>query len=487
MSNKISYFVPKSAIGSKINFKLGAVNFRRQFEAGTTPSSPLNVGSLGLAAVNCGYGAVPAELFSVSPSPPWWPALTAYFQARLTLLTSLITTTGTRTYSSIPLEHLETTEKGDASYLFGMLFCRVATDQWVQDYMPMQTVTNFWHLRVAKNSAASLWAVTRPWGKDVQNPDFIFQLKNGDWYSIEAKGTFEDERWTLVQDGLLQANKITRINYIDLSSATATRKSKKITNYACTLAYFDAKNELQVIHADPVVKNSGSSLFFVPEFAELVRYEQAFSQYEVLGRMNTSQRSWMDVLDGADWRLMFDGQNRDMQCYVGMPVMMKNIWLHLRLALSVLRVVMPRISILFTSNTTVELRREGRAELLSELKMKMQEDLNHRSVWNKVIKAIQKIGEEEKMAEQEGTMVLDTLYALKFLPPIDTGDSSIKSLLAQFEKVKTTMKGYLDLKAKLEQKDTLSSYTLDMSDHGLLIFTGTLKKKDVEIFKKHKL
>lgn len=491
MANEISYFVPTLGSGAAIDFRLKTNSFKAQFKLGTIAKSNLTLQTMALLALNSGYGATSSELFGLPPLL-WWTELQAYLKARLALTDSLLSTTGGVITSSFPLKRLEKTEQGDMSYMVGMLFCRVAAEEWVNQYVAGATITKFWHLSVAENSAASLSFVTSKGGKRVLKPDFIFELSSGDWYTIEAKGTFDNRRWSLLKPGLKQASKIQNITYWDHSSKPSPIfKTEKIKGYACTLTYFDKKNELQVTYVDPVVRMDRTSLALVKEFAQLVRYEQAFIQYHMLSEPILEKKpSWMNILDGANWQIMFRNPDPTISIYVGMPKLMEDLRQHLRLALSTLRIVVPMISCLLGNTTDSNAIEDAKKKCLNELESHKNEEIEeYRGTWERAVAFINHTLLNNESAQQQAETMLNKLIRTNFLPRLNGGSKlNILSLIKQLEVAQSRTKQYTELTASLkQQKSPAYGLKISMSDHGLLVLSGQWTSETKRIAKTVKI
>ena len=205
------------------------------------------------AALDAGYGAAPDDMLGMSAAK--WDALRQYQIVRLLQLTALMEVTAATPITVKRAEFvdaLESSEKVHMAYLLGSIFCRVATQAWVQQALAPAALQRFWHLKVAKDAAVTLDFRARAGGTKLDNPDFIFEAGNH-WYTAEAKGSFGPESWAVLKVGLLQASKLEELRFFDFTAGVTLQKP--IKGFTCTMAYFDAKSrDINVTHLDPAMR-----------------------------------------------------------------------------------------------------------------------------------------------------------------------------------------------------------------------------------------
>lgn len=362
--NQIAFWVPKSPLpvisgAADLPTKLANIHFPKdvkafavQFQSASTGHVPLVLDPLQIlkAALNSGYGVDRKEMQLLTAkkwSPKEWAALEKYLQARLKMLLAVLVESGTPSVVTLlgVADMLEASEKVGIAYALGSIFCRVATDAWIDNFHPKQTVQHFWHWKVACDKAVNLGAL-RNLVKKSENPDYIFSVKDT-WYCVEAKGTLEGEDWNVLKVGLHQAKKIGSLELID-PLAPYLPVPRPIQGFACTLAYFDKADALQIIHLDPPVskpkrRSIRKTLTLVPEFAELVGFERAFSQFLNLAQPTHVPRELLEATKPMvlEWKLMHHDADAAACIYLGMSSSMHTLEVDLDQALRALRLIVP--------------------------------------------------------------------------------------------------------------------------------------------------
>ncbi|WP_143432966.1 hypothetical protein [Herbaspirillum camelliae] len=478
MTSQITYFVPKASSTSKdINFDLDTDPFKSQFKLGSPPHDPIPTTGLMAMALNSGYGAVPTELFTPT-AVSWWRHMRRYLIGRLSLANRLISRQGTppTIQSVIPLDLLEKTESGDLATLFGMIFCRAAAEIWATRYQGGAKITRFWHVQIAKDNATKLDITTDLFYDDALNPDYVFELDGKNWFSLEAKGTFGPKRWTFLQPGLKQASKILSISFIN--PATNFRYKRNIKSYACTLCYFDSQRELQVIHVDPPSNseerdtNEGSiSPILVKEFADLVKFEQSFAQFSLLGSdFSSSQLHEIPFSDRFTWKLLIDGETFRERIYIGLPSAMDNFRDSLRTALLILRSTVPLCNALKNSSTS-DISKAADICMSSLASGESNASEQERFARDKVLEIIQYVMKGRDDSEKKSATILKEVAEQKLLTSEDETQLSVLQLHRHLRNIVKVVDRYarmnLELWAKEEERPDLT-----VTDNGLIVSSG---------------
>jgi hypothetical protein len=462
-----------------INFQLGTLQgFKNQFvrakpATSTLPLPPLAINMLA-AAINCGYGNTPGEM--VTPlNFPWWPDLQKYLTARLHLLMSLLDEVSAppnvRCTPFAPL--VETTEIGDMSTLLGMLLCRVATERWAAKFRKGSKVVRFWHWKVTRDAATCMDSQVRPGIRDVNNPDFIYQLEDG-WYTTEAKGTFGAEDWSDLRKGLEQARKFDAIAFNDLSANAIVQAP--VIGFSCTMAYFDKQAELQVTHLDPPNqrRERSNSLKIVKEFADLVCFERAFAQFYLLSDPVLLKRgSFVQHLPEMEWRRLRHGSEAAEPIYLGMPKVMADLEQVLKLTLTALRLIVPLAAVLqdtFTNGFSLNLEHARTVCVAGLLAKARNSEGLERHLWRKLLRIVRNFLKNDGAS---GHDLLVILARMAIFPHSNNQNFSILELRDKLLKVAERSQNYVQLKAKLSlQNNPRDRIEVAPTDYGLLLITG---------------
>jgi hypothetical protein len=206
---------------------------------------------------------------------------------------------------------LDPSEKADASFILGSLVCRYAAEEWLTK-IKKSKLEKFWHYSVFCNPAVARLSLTPSLRYGKSTPDYLVEDGSGEWYAVEAKGTFGEEDWRPIRDGLNQARNLKTLTYWD--PQTPALRIKKLGDFACSLAYFDNAEKLTITYADPPdiaatsPQGDGEAIGIVFEFAELANLHQACKQFRRLSRRSTryppllqqEKYRWGVLLEGAD-------------------------------------------------------------------------------------------------------------------------------------------------------------------------------------------
>lgn len=282
MASQLSFWAPTVNPKASLNFSLKPKKFiSSQFVQASPPialPAPLDPAVIA-AASDCGYGASAACL-GIVPVNEWF-ALQAFAINRFLGVASLVTApvAGSWKLASFA-KFIEKSEKSPAAHILGSVYCRYAAEQWQSSCG--FALKRFWHFGLAKHPAVNL-AGLNPVNAS-QNPDFVYENSNGDWFAIEAKGSLGKKDYSELKEGLEQASKFQAISFIEPAAGNVV--SAALAGFACSGTYFDMhSNELQVEHVDPPsdpIFGSDSQepgRFLIPEFADLVRFHQAVLEF----------------------------------------------------------------------------------------------------------------------------------------------------------------------------------------------------------------
>jgi hypothetical protein len=365
MPNTIRFFEPKKPHGGRaaanryplrprrksyLDFTLKGASFKALFEPSSKPSRPLPpyplAANLLAAALDAGYGAGPAEMLGASAGE--WVKIRRYMRARFECLLSLLrpsTAIPSTIGRSVVVDALEMTEKIHMAFLLGTVFCRVANREWTQHILTgVGSIDRFWHRQVATHQAVCLQHAARAGTEKVQNPDFLFRA-GGEWFSGEAKGSFANEDWDILRDGLQQASKLTTLKFFDLDAMDW--QDELIRGFSCTQAWFEpSTHELQVTHVDPPAvvaqREQDSEWYGVADFAVLVRALQACTQFQSLAPDDGPVADEFGQLpDGVLWRRIDPGGSFEQPAAIGLVEAVGKAQDSMRLAVAALSLIVP--------------------------------------------------------------------------------------------------------------------------------------------------
>lgn len=489
--NEIAFWVPTPLAGAgsagplvpnpaqKKKKKIDA--FKERFGLREYVALDLNPLALRLAVLNCGYGATQDE---IAPLPDdgamgalEWEMLKAYLRARLDMVMGLLaaspTHPGVRVKSGV-VARLEKTEKGDIGYALGSIFCRYATDAWAGRLEPRQVVKTFWHWSIACDRAVAVGTLRSRMGK-AQNPDYIFSV-GGAWHTTEAKGTLVGgENWTELQEGFKQAEKIESLLVVD-AAQDFEPSLHPVQSFACTLAHFGAQDALQVVHLHshasmPPAAPGKNTLAVVPQFAELVCFERAFSQFSNLGQPIMERLEWMDLPTSppADWRLMHYSADSAACIYIGMPRGMAQHEVELMAVVRGLRLVMP----VCAAASSTKLQGPQFRARVEGLRISLRQQANRADapIWRAWVTALDSAQAESTVVGLDWKAVLRAITAAQWsVGP--SKNQTVMGLLADLEGVRDNgSKGALF--GTLQQLGGVGEkLQIAVSDHGLLLASG---------------
>lgn len=238
---------------------------------------------------------------------------------------------------------LDKSEKNTLSYQLGAISCRLATGAWVSKRCK-QVLRRFWHFSLATDAAVCLIKDATVHLPAVLNPDYIFETEGG-WYTAEAKGSWNGQDWAELEEGLQQAAKFECLRFFN-PAQVAIPTLQVVQAYTCTRADF-FKSELRITHVDPPTRvdpKPARVLMCVAEFGDLVRFEQAFAQFESAGDALMQEPGPRPDGGGQTpihWRVWQRGERPSLCIYLGMTERMATLRLPLELALGTLRRLMP--------------------------------------------------------------------------------------------------------------------------------------------------
>lgn len=360
LTNEITFWVPapvltpRGKISRKKSLKHETIRFKKKgkykhfFKKQFINASPSSVQlaptkqELVKAALNSGYGSHHYDRLNISQAE--WNTFGNFLNQRFHMLLALLTS------ASLPLtcgtvhKLLETTELMPMSNLLGSIFCRIASDSWESTFNHQGKILHFWHWKIFRNPAVQLTGQHRLGMVKVLNPDFVFKTSRG-WYTVEAKGSFDrnPQVWTELRWGLQQAAKFEQISIYEIRSCQTIKFP--VSGYACTMAYFDQNQHLQVTHLDPPSPLPGADVstatIVVQEFIYLVQLEQAFDQFTLLSRPSDGLPRAANESTLIDWRLIFGQADADDAIFIGKPYLMNDLKAQVSLALKALRILMP--------------------------------------------------------------------------------------------------------------------------------------------------
>jgi hypothetical protein len=279
VANETDFRIPVYGKGA---VAFGLVPFLSQFVSTATASLPPPNDPLVVAAAeDCGYGMAPGNRILATPAE--WNDLLQYLNARFTLVQSLFEKfppgpgPGVVSKASFA-KFLESSEKSPAAFALGMIYSRVATEQWHLVKGLGAPPHRFWHYKVLKHPAVDLSGGGPAW--NVDSPDFFVEDAAGAWSVVESKGTLGDIDPERLRAGLTQAYKFANLQLVDPIGSPPVAHA--IGDRVCVLTYVDLYGELQVMHLDPPAAASFTERggpIGLAQAADLVRFDEALSRY----------------------------------------------------------------------------------------------------------------------------------------------------------------------------------------------------------------
>ena len=327
MKLPVAYFKPKPG-PSPLDFTKKPVEFSKQFKYDTKKISFSNKADVLALALDSGYGILGGtdQATYLGLTASLQQRLRSYLRTRLMLLWSLLQfdSTSNRILRHQISNFLDSTEKGDASFILGSLASRRATEIWFDSMGPK--LKRFWHVSVYTNPVVARMALSIWAGKGKSRPDFIAQDANGSWYAIEAKGSFDEMSWDAVKPGLRQASRLQAISNWDTSSNKLLLNS--VQEYACSMAHFRPKtHRLLIAFVDPpnqsdIVSVPGEAspsldVEFVYELAQLSHMYQACVQFKLVGKVKRNINPVINQIGGYEWRALVDLGNGEVDAWIG--------------------------------------------------------------------------------------------------------------------------------------------------------------------------
>lgn len=313
-----------------------------------TPISP----KLYAAALDSGYGTNSVDLLNSTPTD--WINLGDYLLLRLKMVLSVLDQSPTGVWNKTGFAgKLESNESGANAYALGMIFCRCAIEEWGNAH-GYGVPKRFWHYKVATHAAVNLTGQTNPKHAKKQNPDFVVEMGNGAWAAVEAKGTLAPSCPSTLKTGLGQAHKYQAISFTSHNSGVLVNAN--IGHQVCTEAHFNGTSlEVTQLHSTSTQKpifpataaaNSPGnvpamlaaprpanlkdtppppveeSMFMLVQAGDLLRYRQAYLQFQLFPSASTNAASAAAIRslpDGFEWRVSSHWQD----LLIGLPTVLK--------------------------------------------------------------------------------------------------------------------------------------------------------------------
>lgn len=394
MANDVTFYVLQNTL---VNFSLTGKKFLQQFvKRKTLSTAPLSLTKVkpanGLtqilpqlyaAALDSGYGINAADLLQATPA--LWNGLSSYLQNRLMGVLSILEQSAAGNWNKAGfVDELESNEQGSMAYALGMLFCRDAIEQW-GNITGSGVPKRFWHYKVATHSAVSLKGQINQNYASNQNPDFIVEMANNDWVSVEAKGTVKGSDPSALRDGLGQAHKYQAIAFTDQKSGALVNAN--IGHQVCTQAYFngyslevthlhtttlgvlpipsvtktprliispphhnqlelfdelelDARDERENLSAEDTERpRPEESMYLLVQAGDLLRYRQAYLQFQLFSPLPHDEQlmAMETVLPDFSWRVSSPWPG----LVIGLPKALEFNSQHIQWSLHVLEILTP--------------------------------------------------------------------------------------------------------------------------------------------------
>lgn len=236
------------------------------------------------------------------------------------------------------IDLLDSSEQSALSFLLGAVCCRLGTAAWASTKGP-HPLTSFWHFKLALDAAACLAEASDVNFPDAENPDYIFETAQG-WFTAEAKGSWDGMKWQDLEDGLWQASKFATLQFAD--PITGAFVPEPIEACTCTRADF-YKGELRLTHVDPPRVGRAPPLACVRSFVDLVRFEQAFAQFDAHGYSIEAGDAVPAYLLNTEmsWRVWRNAGDDSPPIHLGMPTAMLECRAAVEQTLRALRTLVP--------------------------------------------------------------------------------------------------------------------------------------------------
>lgn len=391
ISLKIYIPKPTTSLSKATYAKSTPSVFFALFDPGGTLPTPPSVTFPDLIkwAIDAGYGAqngVDQDAFLAIPASDR-TRLGDYQRARLTLLMHLLRIDpSTGLYRDTVVRYLESSDKSDAAFILGGIACRFATEAWLTSHS--RSLTRFWHYSIYSNTAVcgfnfsvstlkvaakkkipanSATPAAKPSKLDGdRRPDYLVECNRGRWYAVEAKGTFGGFDYSDVKDGMDQARRLRSITFADpvKGGPGALPIRHVIADYACSCAYFDQHDHLNVNFVDPPADATETEddddvfdLEMDTTVAELLQFYRTVQQFRnlssvrprklpaMLGRSDHLIR-WSEIHFSSERRRIEDR----MGLWVGIPIELDSEAMRMRAVLDILAVLSPGLRGLFNEH-----------------------------------------------------------------------------------------------------------------------------------------
>jgi len=359
-----------------------------QQTAAALTKSTVTVADLTAWALDAGYGApngVDQNAFLAIPASHM-ARLADYQRARLALLMHLlhIDQKTKKLYRHAVAGYLESSDKSDAAFILGGIACRYATEEWLKSRG--RHLTRFWHYSIYSNPAVSgisftnstlkvsvkKKAATKPGASAPKTskfdgdrrPDYLVQCNTTRWYAVEAKGTFGNFDHADVKNGMDQARRLRSITFADpvLGPPGAAPTRYPIADYACSCAYFDSHDHLNVSFIDPPADPTGTGdddddvleLEIDTTIADMLQFHRVTQQFRSLAGVrprtlppllasSDNLMRWSEISFSAARRAK-DNRNR---IWIGIPRALDREATRVRPVLQVMAALAPRLRGLF--------------------------------------------------------------------------------------------------------------------------------------------
>lgn len=282
---------PRHTLKAALKAKSDAVKPRFR---GTTKTLSFTFAQLVAWTIDTGYGSTKDQTDYLSLTSQEQGELGRYLRRRLSMLIQLVQLNSVRAF--VPrtfTKMLDSSEKADASFILGGLACRLAHSKWFQQRGV--TVARFWHLAVYEKHAAK-W-ISSVVDKGKSRPDFLVQDSMGQWFSAEAKGSFDDINWCTIQQGLRQVARLKSVTFTDAATQAVT--TQLVKDFSCVLGHFATSSQFEASLVDPPADDSATlTLELATDFADANAFLKAIHQYHCLGRrrMPVTSKALSDLL-----------------------------------------------------------------------------------------------------------------------------------------------------------------------------------------------
>ncbi|SPB18171.1 hypothetical protein NOV72_05370 [Caballeronia novacaledonica] len=336
MHFNISFFAPKPTTTiSARSFKKNPGDFAKLFDLMPSHGPTVTIESLFKLALDAGYGSLSSrsmkEVLGLLQTDI--ARLRDYQRARLRLLLSLFDINIRASLFEVHgiAKVLEASEKSDASFILGSVGCRYATEEWL--LQRKRYIESFWHYSTYSSKAVAKIKLSAPELAGKSRPDYLVRDNRGEWYALEAKGTFDEGNWSTLRDGLKQAWRLKTIRLTDPN--TKTTANVLVSDFACALTHIE-NNRPRVTFVDPPAGEGSNgwedaredgddateeptiALDLVMELAKIQRYFNACQQFRLLGRRKkVKPRSGQAYFENIKWAVAIETRRASDDVWIG--------------------------------------------------------------------------------------------------------------------------------------------------------------------------